>query len=305
MENPAFTVNFEEPDSRFRYLPKGRMSWNQARVYIQCPACFEAEYVLQLPRKVKAVMAVGAAVHQAWAHARRERMAGRVETMPDCLEQGVIGLSVGFQLGDPLDPDPPADVELLWHGRWSNATTCEREVLEMVPQSMAAIPVDRATGTQLGYPMLDIESKLGILSVEEAIDFENCFPFPLIGYSDVRLRWLEQSSMIKDTKTTSRNTPPDAYAAMQLGLYGLPDFLRHHKLIPLAVDQHVKTKTQFTTNYWALGPSREQILRVRDLVIAAAEGIAAGRFPARPGWWCRYSERHGLPDFVSYAGGEE
>jgi hypothetical protein len=263
-----------------------------------------------MPRKVKAAMAVGTAVHQAWAHARRERMAGRIEKLSECQEQAVMGLSIGFQLGDPLDPDPPQDVELQWHGRWTNPTVCEQDVLEMVPQSFAAIPVDRATGTTLGYPMLDIESKLGILEVESAVDFTDCFPFPLIGFCDVRLLWEQPGlardwSMIKDTKTTSRNTPPDAYAAMQLALYGLPDLLRHGQTIPLAVDQHVKTKTSFVTNYWALGPSREQLLRVRDLVIAAAEGISAGRFPARPGFWCRYPLSHSLPDFVSYTGPDE
>jgi hypothetical protein len=107
--------------------------------------------------------------------------------------------------------------------------------------------------------------------------------------------------MIKDTKTTSRTGEPDVYSAMQLGLYGMPDYMRHRRLIPLAIDQHVKTKTMFHTDYWALGVTADHILRIRDLVINAAEGISAGRFPARPGWWCRYGrEAHALPSFVSY-----
>jgi hypothetical protein len=309
VESPEFVI-LDQPEPRFHWLPKGRLSWNQVRTYVQCGACYEYEYILQMPRKVKAAMAVGTAVHQAWAHARRERMAGRIEKLEECQEQAVMGLSIGFQLGDPLDPDPPAEVELQWHGRWTNPTVCERDVLEMVPQSFAAIPTDKATGTSLGYPLLDIESQLRILTVEESIDFTGVFPFPLIGFCDVRLLWEQPGlardwSMIKDTKTTSRTGEPDVYAAMQLALYGMPDYLRHRTLIPLAIDQHVKTKTMFHTDYWALGVTADHMLRIRELVINAAEGISAGRFPARPGWWCRYPASHGLPSFVSYSGGDE
>lgn len=296
---------FEPPDlSLYANLPKGRLSYSQAMAYMQCPACFEYEYILEKPRKVKGVLVAGRAVHAAWAHARRLAMREELPDLStpsfleDCTEVAMLGAAEGMEIGDPFDPDPPKDVIHVWteKGPWSSPDAMLASIRETVPLSLTSPVIDKSTGQTTQVPMLAMERMVGIAEVEAPVDFGMSYPFPVIGYIDVRLK----DRMIKDTKTTSRNVAPDAYTTIQLANYAMPDFDRYGRVIPLGVDQHVKNTTRFLTNYWSLVPSPTQMEHVRQIILDVAEGISAGRFPVRPGYWCRYPESHALPSFISY-----
>jgi len=206
--------------ARTYFLPTRHLSFSQIRTYISCPACYEWETVLQKPRKIKYILAVGQGVHAAWAHARRTVMATLAVSIDECLQQAIEGLTKGLAQGDLLDPDPPREVILQEDSRYRTPAAAEKDVLEIVPESFAAHPIDVETNKFMPQTLLEHETEVGIAAVEDEVNFDGIFPFPFIGYRDVQYVTKET----RDLKTTSRNVAPDAFAAMQLATYVLPDW---------------------------------------------------------------------------------
>ena len=59
----------------WRALPAGYLSPTQVWAYIQCPACYEAERILKIPKPMNAALMIGRFAHASLAHMRAELIA--------------------------------------------------------------------------------------------------------------------------------------------------------------------------------------------------------------------------------------
>jgi hypothetical protein len=202
--------------------------------------------------------------------------------MAAVLDAGLDRYALGILGHDPLDPDPPDEIEPEW-------TTMEvGKAQDQVREILAAHTI----------PLARRDWEAGILEVEQQVDFDDVFPFPFKGYLDLRVLM-----GIVELKTAARKGVPRLQDAFQTTCYGLPEFIRTGTVIGFGIDKIVKNKTSLHT-YFGIRAGAEELQGVYDDVLQVAADISGGRFPVGAG-------RFGVHDFdhlrpVAYfIGGDE
>ena len=298
-------------------LPVGYFSPSQAWAYISCPACYEAERILHIPKPLSADLMVGRFAHAALAQMRSVLVDG-IEFDPDATE---FAIEAGAQAFDEVlaeqrfvDEDGEAyPVEIELTKKYTDIGDAKDVAARVTRYALPEIAkYDRAAGVlayearvrHLGtsawaYPALKAK-----MSPEEAADAEEeaaeqfvdgikpCFPFPVKAYLDV----MYETHVLKDAKTAGRLGSPDHLAALQLLMYGMPWYDAGQPL-KLGWDVMIKTKSPQYAAYWVNGSGEatpEQYEYARWRVLAAADAICNGDFPPNDGsLFCKYE--HGLP----------
>jgi hypothetical protein len=311
----------------WRALPVGYLSPTQVWQYISCPACFEAERILKIPKPMSADLMVGRFAHASLAHMREGLMAMPAEAAYEpaqsdgwigneggrALEQALQAGSDAFDevITSQVDVDEEGDetpIEIELTKKYTDLGQAKDAAVRLTRFALPKIAAyDRAAGVVAaearvrhlgpsfhGYP--DLFAKL---SPEEQADAEEesreqfvegvkpCFPFPVKAFLDV----LYANATIKDAKTSSRNGSPDNLAAIQLLLYGMPWWTAGEPQ-KLGWDVLIKTKNPDCATYWWRGDGvalNEDYEYARNRVLVAADDICAGRFPANDGsLFCKF-----------------
>jgi len=126
-------------------------------------------------------------------------------------------------------------------------------------------------------------------------DFPSPWPFPMHGRVDALYGPdPDHCDRGADLKTSGKQVTPTFAVALQMAIY--------RSMVPVTwlVDQVAKTKTPSLATY-SLSDDGDDF--VRELVLEVANRIAAGDFPARPGFLCKYA--HGGPTFAVTVEGYE
>lgn len=302
--------------------------------YISCPACYEAERILRVPKPMSADLMVGRFAHAALAHMRQHLVDGAevLELQHDTsttvhgvnFEDAVEVGSEAFDrvITEQIDreetgEETPIEIELT--KKYTDLGAAKDVAAKLTRYSLPLIAKWDATagviaaearvrhlGTSLyGTRAMEHATPAEIedwrQEEEEQVTqgVEPCFPFPVRAYLDV----LYASPAIKDAKTSSRAGPPDNLARLQLCMYGMP-WYSNDEPIPLGFDVLIKTKNPDCRSYWlkseldeSLPPgvvTREEMDYVRWRVLKAADGICAGDFPPHDGSLF-CRYNHGLP----------
>ena len=300
----------------WRALPVGFLSPSQVWAYIACPACYEAERILHIPKPVSADLLIGRFAHAAVAYMRAEPIRGiqsrEIETI--CIDAGAQAFDEILDRRTDTEEtgeESPIEIELtkkyadLGEAK-DSAARLTRHILPLIAEydAKAGVVAAEARVRHLGTSFWAYPELLAKLSPEEAQDAKEeaeeqfvddikpAFPFPVKAYLDV----LYANGVLKDLKTSSRNGSPDNLSSLQLLMYGMPWWMAGDSL-KLGWDVAIKTKTPDFATYWLNGTGAvtdEQYEYARWRVLAAADDICAGRFPPNDGnIFCKYD--HGLP----------
>lgn len=295
----------------WRALPVGYLSPSQVWAYISCPACYEAERILKIPKPMSADLMVGRFAHAALAH-MRDRMIEHPETGSadeEDLEAGKQAFDEVLERQVDVDEEgdeTPIEIELT--KKYTDLGAAKDAAARLTRFALPIIAkYDRAAGVLAsearvrhlgtafrGYP--ELYDKLSDEEREDADDEAReqfvdgvvpCFPFPVKAFLDV----IYNTGVLKDAKTSSRNGSPDNLAAIQLLMYGMPWWAAGQPQ-RLGWDVMIKTKNPDFAAYWwrgdgvALDADYEY---VHDRVLEVADDICAGRFPANNGsMFCKY-----------------
>jgi hypothetical protein len=264
-------------------LPFPHLSPWQVLRYQECAACYEEEYVNRCPRRISLNFPIGAGVHAGIAYARRDALNGsHVLDMDDVLEAGSDRYALGVLGQDPLDPDPPDEIEPDWTA--NEIGKGQDQVREILSAHTVSIT------------HRDIEA--GILAVEQQVDFDDVFPFPFKAYLDLRVE-----AGIVELKTAARKGTPRLQDAFQTACYGLPEFIRTGQVLGFGIDKIVKNKTSLHA-YYAVRAGAEELQGVYDDVLQVAADITAGRFPVGAGRFGVHDFDHARP-VAYFIGGDE
>lgn len=299
----------------WRALPVGYLSPSQVWSYIQCPACYEAERILKIPKPMSAHLMIGRFAHAALADMRQALMD---DTLGGFEERALAAGSDAFEevITRQVDIDDEGDempIEIELTKKYTNIGEAKDAAVKLTRYALPIIAkYDRAAGVIAsearvrhlgksfhGYPELfqkmsseeqaDAEEE----STEQFVDgVEPCFPFPVKAFLDV----LYANGALKDAKTASKNGAPDNLAAIQLLMYGMPWWVAGEPR-KLGWDVMVKTVNPNFATYWWRGDGMaldEDYQYVRNRVLEAADDICDGRFPANLGSnFCKYEHLGG------------
>jgi hypothetical protein len=126
-----------------------------------------------------------------------------------------------------------------------------------------------------------LDAARGLVAAElDLKDFPNPWPFPMAGRVDALYGPApDLCHGGADLKTASKQMTPAFGAALQVAIY--------KSFLPVTwfIDQVAKTKVPSFATY-VLSDDGDEF--ARELVLDVANRIAAGDFPARPGFLCRY-----------------
>ena len=299
-------------------LPAGYLSPSQCWSYLSCPACYEAERILRIPKPVSADLMVGRFAHAAVAH-MRDRMLEHPETGgadEEDLEAGAQAFDEVFARQVDVEEtgeESPVEIELTKkYADVGAAKDAARRLTSFVLPIIAKY--DRQAGVlaaearvrHLGHSFKGYPELYAKLSAEERQDADEeaeeqfvegvkpVFPFPFKAILDV----LYANGWLKDLKTASKLGSPDMLASLQLLTYDLPFWMagEAHKL---AWDVAVKTKNpDFATYYLnetgSVTDAQYEYARYKTMWVA--DQICAGNFPVNEGgapWSHKYV--HTLP----------
>lgn len=264
---------------RIYALPKGHLSPTQVTRMLSCGACYEAEYVLRIPKAVSINLPIGGAVHKGIEWMRMERLARRPVKVGEAAEFAVSH----FESETTLSADEESGVELTIDlgSTYKSLDAGKDKVNDLVRFALNEIAkLDDARG--------------GVAAVElDLINYPTPYPFEFHGRIDALYgRTVHEPTGISDLKTSKdRNKAPDTDAAIQLTLYS--EFFPG---IPVLADVLSKTQPP-ELHAWRLRVDDAVRARVHTLVLNVAENISAGRFLPNPSWKCNYT--HGLPEFAA------
>jgi PD-(D/E)XK nuclease superfamily len=302
----------------WRSLPFGYLSPSQCWSYLACPACYEAERILRIPKPVSADLMVGRFTHAAVAHMRQ-----RMNEEPWTGAADEADLEAGAQAFDEVitrqvdveetGEESPIEIELTKkYGDLGEAkdvaVNVTRHVLPLIAKydRVAGVLAAEARVRHLGpsfhgYPELfqklspDEQEDAREESEEQFVgNIKPVFPFPFKAILDV----LYANGWLKDLKTASKLGSPDMLASLQLLTYDLPFWMagEPHRL---AWDVAVKTKKPDFATYYLNDTgevSNEQYAYARYKTLWVADQICAGNFPVNEGgapWSHKYE--HDLP----------
>ncbi len=295
----------------WRSLPVGYLSPSQVWAYVQCPACYEAERILRIPKPMSVDLMVGRFAHGALAHMRAQLL-----SVPSAEPHLDLALEAGSQAFDEvitrqIDIDDEGDempIEIELTKKYTDLGQAKDAAVNLTRFALPRIAAyDRRAGVlaaearvrHLGQSFYGHPELFTKLSAEEQTDAQEesyeqfvdgvvpCFPFPVKAFLDV----LYANDVLKDAKTSSRNGAPDNLAAIQLLMYGMP-WWKAGQAQKLGWDVLIKTKNPDCATYWWRGDGvalDEDYEYVHNRVLVAADDICAGRFPANDGsLFCKY-----------------
>jgi len=257
----------------------GWLSPSQVVRYMTCPACFEAERILRIPKPLSINLPIGGATHKAVEFMRMERMAQRQVKLNDAIEFAVEHFE--SEVSVPVDDESGVELVLDLGSTYKSLDQAKDKVADLTRYALPLIA------------QLD-DRRGGVSAVElDLFNFPQQYPFAFHGRMDVLYGGSgfdpTTATLGGDLKTSKdRQKAPDVYAAIQLTLYA------EHCGVPMVADVVSKTQPPEFHSY-DLQASAEQIVHVHQIVLDVADGIMAGRFPPRPSYLCNYS--HGLPEF--------
>lgn len=299
-------------------LPVGYLSPTQAWEYISCPACYEAERILRVPKPMNANLMVGRFAHAALAHMRsRFQDSDYTQDVTAPFEEHVEAGSEAFdrvitEQVDREETGEEAPIEIELTKKYTDLGACKDAAAKLTRYALpliakwdagAGVLATEARVRHLGTPLYGTRAAEHA-TAEEIEDWrleaeeqftggvEPCFPFPVRAYLDV----LYRTATMKDAKTASKMGSPDSLAALQLLMYGMPWWMAEEPQ-KLGWDVMVKTKNPNYAAYWVNGTgyaTDDQYRYARWRVLKAADSICAGDFPPNDGsLFCHYD--HGLP----------
>jgi hypothetical protein len=298
----------------WRALPIGYLSPSQVWAYISCPACFEAERILKIPKPMSADLMVGRFAHASLAAMRSDLVDGGNDTDDHYLEVGSEAFDeVITRQVDRDDEGDETPIEIELTKKYTDLGAAKDAAARLTRFALPIIAkYDRAAGVlaaearvrHLGQSFGAYPELRSALSDEEKADVDDeareqfvdgvepCFPFPVKAFLDV----IYQNGVLKDAKTSSRNGSPDNLAAIQLLMYGMP-WWKAGQGQKLGWDVMIKTKNPDVAAYWWRGDGvalDEDYEYVHERVLQAADDICAGRFPANNGsLFCKYDHLGG------------
>jgi hypothetical protein len=267
-------------------LPRGYLSPSAINKYLACPACYEAEYILNQPKKLGSALFLGGAVHKAVEHMRSAVLLARTYDFDDALQAAA----------DYFDKETERSSDIELAKGYDSLGAVKDHAVEL--SSFVLQELCRLDG-QRGL----IAAELTVASSESLLEGAgsnsvcwNAFGFPFKARIDaVYGREDGTPTGYSDLKTTSSQRKPDFKATLQMWMYG--QSLRPHALTGF-VDQVGKTKTPtlraYTLDQPGYGYQHEDPMYL--LVTDVAEQISEGYFPPRPSENCDYD--HGLPRFT-------
>jgi PD-(D/E)XK nuclease superfamily len=290
-------------------LPVGYLSPSQVWAYISCPACYEAERILKIPKPMSADLMVGRFAHAALARMRDDLPA--MIAPPTGADENVW-IEAGSQAFDEVitrqvDVDNEGDetpIEIELTKKYTDLGAAKDAAVRLTRFALPIIAAyDRKAGVLAsearvrhlgkafaGYP--ELYDKLSDEEREDADDegreqfvdgVQPCFPFPVKAFLDV----IYNNGVLKDAKTSSRNGSPDNLAAIQLLMYGMPWWAAGQPQ-KLGWDVMIKTKSPDFAAYWWRGDG-VALDEDYECVLEAADDICAGRFPANNGsMFCKF-----------------
>lgn len=299
----------------WRALPVGYLSPSQCWSYLSCPACYEAERILRVPKPVSADLMVGRFTHAAVAHMRMA-LDGDYSETERAIQAGSDAFDEVFaRQVDVEDTGEESPVEIELTKKYGDIGEAKDAAVRLTRYVLPVIAkYDRSAGVLAaearvrhlgpsfyGYP--DLYAKLSPDEAEDAQQeaqeqfvegIQPVFPFPFKAYLDV----LYANGWLKDLKTASKQGSPDMLAALQLLQYDL-SFWAAGEPHRLAWDVAVKTKNPDFATYY-LNQTGEvtdaQYEYARDKTLWIADQICQGNFPVNEGgapWSHKYE--HGLP----------
>lgn len=258
-------------------LPKGYLSSSQVNRYLSCAACYEADYILRIPKPVSINLPIGSGVHAGIEWMRMQRMQKQGVKISELTELAVNH----YELETSTAADAESGTELIIDlgSSYKSLDEGKDKVADLV---RFAAPLIAELDDQRG----------GVAAAElDLVNFPSPYPFEFHGRLDALYGPDVESPVgIGDVKTSrDRFKAPDADAAIQLTLYA--------EFFPgVWVMADVISKTQPPEFHsWRLRVDDKAVTRVHNLVVEVAVGISAGRFLPSPSWKCNYS--HGLPEF--------
>ena len=244
---------------------------SRVRAFQSCPACFELEYILKVPRKTHIALPRGGALHEGVQVARQAVMDGAWDEYT--LDNAVTTAINVFE--DEIAEIDPGNLDL-----GSTAYMTPADAKSDI-RSMVTVAINEIVATEVA---------VGIAAVEARVDFAGILPFFFDAYADVLLK----DGTLKDLKSSGKKAPPDAWARIQLLVYGLP-WHRAGQHVQLQIDQvMLPTKTQLhpSVAFHAVESQPHNFDAAQKLVLQTAAAISTGIFPPRPSWSCRY--QHGF-----------
>jgi len=247
-------------------LPDDKLSASRVRSFQTCPACFEMEYILKIPRRVHIALPRGSALHAGVQVARQAVIDEGTYSTEDAVDA-----AVGVFRAE-LEKIDPANLDLGANSSYLTPLDAAKDV-----EALTTAAVEQIVSTEVA---------IGIAAIEARVDFEGILPFFFDAYADVLLR----DGTLKDLKSSGKKVEPDAWARIQLLIYGLP---WHHagQRVQLQIDQvTLPTKTQLTPSvqFHAVESAPANFDAAEKLVLQTAAAISTGIFPARPSWACHY-----------------
>jgi hypothetical protein len=294
-------------------FPYPHLSPSQCWSWTNCPACYEAQYVLKLPRPTSVDLCIGQFAHKAVAWARDQMLTANPP--PDYVGYQAGALEAGNDafnrtIAEQVEVDDagvmiPIEIDLT--NKYKDVGEAKDRAVAVVKTALpellkydlkAGVVAHEARVKHLGVPNpQDARSEADQLDLEaEAKEQAEAgitpvFPFPVKAYLDV----MYANEVKKDLKTSSRKGPPDYVASLQLMMYDLPWFEAGQPQ-RLGFDVVTKTVSPSYGCYWLNGDgivTPEQYKYAKYRVLRIAEQISLGNFDPRESFFCSYS--HGLP----------
>jgi hypothetical protein len=267
-------------DRKVWTFPTGdHLSPSQITEYLSCPACMKLSRIDRVPRPLSVALPIGGSVHKA-VEVQRQRLLN-----PDVAARMRQGYTPGVM--DELSYESDKAIEIA-----AEHFDASLDVDELDLSGYGSVGEAKDHAVALAKFVLPEVAKLdaarGLVAVElDLRDFPNPWPFKMAGRVDALYGPdPDHCDAGSDLKTSSKQTSPTFGAALQIAIY--------RTFLPVVwfIDQAAKTRTPSFATY-VLSDDGDEF--VRELVMDVANRIAAGDFPARPGFLCKYA--HPGPSF--------
>lgn len=271
-------------------LPTGYLSPSQVIEFMKCGQCYKWNRIDRVPRPIGIALPIGSAVHKAVEAIRKVSLEQGGDPFVLDHYAEVAAEHFDAQVSAPVDEESGTElvIDLKDHGSLGEAKDQAVALTKFLLPKIAE--VDRQRGLLVSeYDLAELPEEVRAAA----------WPFEMRGRIDAL--YGDQSTGVAnamvDLKTSSKRSAPDNFASLQFSIYGY-HFFAAGQSIRLGADVVTKKRIPDFDTYW-LGQNGEvselEYTAVRQIVLGVAEDISAGRFPARPSFYCAYE--HGLPSF--------
>jgi hypothetical protein len=270
-----------------------RLTISEFKDYRRCGACYYEKHVRRSPGKLGHALFVGGFVHNAIQVGRLRIRAGKQWAIDECLEFAIPMLASGVK-GYRTEIVELADGTLEWDEREPDTEPGNLDLGNFADaEAMARFCV---TMTKAAVPqVLADEAQVGILAIEEYVDFDGVFPFAFSGKLDVQLA----NYRIRDVKTTGsydEHKTPGTDTTIQLASYVMPWWWAGQEIPPTdAVTIAKMGKHDARIHPYQM--TAEEVSAARDEIITVASMISAGYFPEGYGFYGSHDFIHATPNY--------